>query len=119
MNILCAVDIETTGLDPLRDEILQLAIVPLNLRSSQVLPDDVCEVRRPLNIRIKALMPERMSAEVRKITGLDPCEGLDLLDARQAVKEWFWARYKISFTFAGIDFGLIIMVRRRSISEDM
>ncbi len=88
MNVICAVDIETTGLDLLRDEILQLAIVPLNLRSSQVLPDDVCEFRRPLNIRIKALMPERMSAEVRKITGLDPYEGLDVLDAKKAVNDW-------------------------------
>ncbi len=96
MNVIYAVDIETTGLDPLRDEILQLAIVPLDLRNShkdlrnsQVLTDDVRELRKPLNIRIKALNPERMSAEARKITGLDPCEGLNLLDARKAVEEWF------------------------------
>ncbi len=102
MNVICAVDIETTGLDPFRDEILQLAIVPLDFlpkagqvrnmssqrHDSQTLPDDVREVRRPLNIRIKALMPERMSAEVRKITGLDPCEGLNLFDARKAVNDW-------------------------------
>ena len=55
MNVICAVDIETTGLDPFWDEILQLAIVPLDLRNSQVLPDDVRELRSPLNIRIKAL----------------------------------------------------------------
>jgi len=90
MNVICAVDIETTGLDPLRDEILQLAIVPLDLRNSH--KDSAkfanCELRKPLNIRIKALMPERMSAEARKITGLDPCEGLDVLDAMQAVNDW-------------------------------
>ena len=88
MNVICAVDIETTGLDPFWDEILQLAIVPLDLRNSQVLPDDVRELRSPLNIRIKALNPERMSGEARKITGLDPCEGLDVLDAMQAVNDW-------------------------------
>ena len=82
MNVICAVDIETTGLDPFRDEILQLAIVPLSAINFQL------SAIQPLNIRIKALMPEKMSAEVRKITGLDPYEGLNLLDARQAVKEW-------------------------------
>ena len=90
MNVICAVDIETTGLDPFLDEILQLAIVPLDLRNSH--KDSAkfanCELRKPLNIRIKALMPERMSAEARKITGLDPCEGLDVLDAMQAVNDW-------------------------------
>ena len=82
MNVICAVDIETAGLDPFRDEILQLAIVPLSAINFQL------SAIQPLNIRIKALMPEKMSAEVRKITGLDPYEGLNLLDARQAVKEW-------------------------------
>ena len=88
MNVICAVDIETTGLDPFWDEILQLAIVPLDLRNSQVLPDDVRELRSPLNIRIKALNPERMSGEARKITGLDPRKGLSALDAKKAVSDW-------------------------------
>ena len=90
MNVICAVDIETTGLDPLREEILQLAIVPLDLRNSH--KDSAkfanCELRKPLNIRIKALNPERMSGEARKITGLDPRKGLSALDAKKAVSDW-------------------------------
>ena len=90
MNVICAVDIETTGLDPSQDEILQLAIVPLDLRNSHQNSADFanCELRSPLNIRIKALNPERMSAEAQKITGLDPYEGLNALDAKKAVNDW-------------------------------
>ncbi len=82
MNILCAVDIETTGLDPFRDEILQLAIVPLSTIDFQI------PAIQALNIRIKALIPERMSPEAREITSLDQYEGLNVLDARKALKSW-------------------------------
>ena len=64
-NQVCAIDTETTGLDPLYDEILQLAIIPL---------DSNFEVRKdvmPLEIFMKPEYPERIKPEAMQVNRLD------------------------------------------------
>lgn len=57
---MCAIDVETSGLDPYHDQIVQLAIVPLTANFEQ--RKDVV----PFNIYIKPDMPEHVSAEAMR-----------------------------------------------------
>lgn len=63
-NQLCAIDIETGGLDPSWHEILQICILPL---------DSNCEVRRdvlPFYIDLRPEHPTRVEPEARRINGI-------------------------------------------------
>lgn len=86
-HLLAAVDVETTGLDPKKHDIIQLAIVPLN---EQIQPN---KSYLPVNFLLKPLRPENVEPrafQVNKlkladlmVTGLDPFQAADLLE------EWF------------------------------
>jgi DNA polymerase III epsilon subunit-like protein len=86
-RLLCAIDTETTGLDPYWHEIWQICILPL---------DSNFNPRRdivPFYIDIKPECPERIKMEAFKLnrksllralqTGFDPQKAIDLL------QEWF------------------------------
>lgn len=67
-KILAAVDLETTGLDPIVHDIIELAIVPLNPDFSRSeLPEFVA--------RIKAVHPENADSDSLQINRLNPHEG--------------------------------------------
>lgn len=96
-NQLCAIDTETTGLDSHRDEILQIAIVPL---------DSNIEVRKdvlPFCIYMKPDHPENITEEALKInklkiekimdTGFDKDTALQLLEEWIAKLELPYAKY--------------------------
>ena len=85
-NQICAIDCETGGLDPYWDEILQLAILPLD---SNIEPrQDVV----PLCIFIQPQHPERISSEALKVNKLSlehiMSRGFDVETARDLLEEW-------------------------------
>ena len=68
-EIIAAIDIETTGLDPLYHDIIEIAILPL---------DGEFEPRvdiPPLVARIRARRPQNASAKAMEINGLNLNEG--------------------------------------------
>ncbi len=68
-EIIAAIDIETTGLDPLYHDIIEIAILPL---------DGAFEPRAdipPFVARIRARRPQNASAKAMEINGLDLNEG--------------------------------------------
>ena len=69
MEIIAALDIETTGLNPLKHDIIELAVVPLDasFRESQDFT--------PFSARIKAEHPENADAKALAVNGLNPYEG--------------------------------------------
>lgn len=85
-NCVCAIDIETTGLDPLRHEIWQIAILPLdkNLNFRQ----DV----NPFFIEMKPEKTEDMDEEAIKMSkgGVDRAmiNGHDKLYAIELLEKW-------------------------------
>ena len=82
MNIFAAIDLETTGLDPLRNEVLEIAIVPLNedFTVSVVIPE--------FTARIKAKHPEWIEPTAIDVNRLDPTEGKPLEDVRIDLAQW-------------------------------
>ena len=85
-NQLCAIDCETTGLDPLYDEILTLAIIPL---TSNIEPrKDVM----PLHLLIQPEYPERIKEEAMKVNKIDLAEHMskafDKETALNLFEEW-------------------------------
>lgn len=81
---MCAIDTETTGLDPLIHEIVQIAIVPLD--SNLNVRQDIV----PFYTLIKPQNPKTWDAEAKKKTGLnmeaikmghDPFKAADLLES--------------------------------------
>lgn len=85
-NQMCAIDTETSGLDPYWDEILQLAILPLD---SNIEPRQDVE---PFCIYIKPEHPERVSEEAMKVNKLKLDDiiyrGFDKETARDLLEEW-------------------------------
>ena len=82
MNIFAALDLETTGLDPARGEVLELAIVPLNEDFS--VSSDIPE----FTARIKAKHPEWIEQTAIDVNRLDPTEGKSLEDVRADLAQW-------------------------------
>lgn len=85
-NLLCAIDVETTGLTPNYNEIIQLAAVPLT-------PDlDPVPDVSPFNMYMRPWHPERASAEAMRVNGLTMEELLLKPNAAQVAdcwEEWF------------------------------
>jgi DNA polymerase III epsilon subunit-like protein len=80
------IDIETTGLDPAWNEIVQIAIVPL---------DSNCQVRQDVSvfyINIKPEAPERADPEAMKVNKLNLADlvmnGHDCEKAKDLLIEW-------------------------------
>jgi len=85
-NQLCAVDVETTGLDPFVHELVQICILPLD---SNVQPrKDVF----PFYIEIRPEFPERRDPEAMTVTKLNINKimerGFDREKAKDLLIEW-------------------------------
>lgn len=86
-NLLCAVDVETTGLISKKHDIIQLAILPLD---SQIKPSSTAppfyinmQPKHPENIDHAALKINKTELAHLIINGFDPWKAADMLD------EWF------------------------------
>lgn len=83
-NILCAVDVETTGFVPGHHDIWQIAILPLdNLikPAKGIIPFYLdLKVKRPENINKKAVKLNRTDFYTRQLRAIDPWEAADMLD---------------------------------------
>ncbi len=86
-NILCAVDVETTGFKPGFHDMIQIAVIPLNRdlepdKKTQPFITDLIP-RRPENADSEAMRINRMKFCQIMVNGLDPDRAPDLFD------EWF------------------------------
>lgn len=77
-TIFAAIDIETSGLDFGKCEILELAVVPLN-------PDFTVSAMPEFTARIRAERPEAAEEQAMRVNGLNLAEG----DSRQKVRDDF------------------------------
>lgn len=86
-HMLCAVDIETTGLDPKKHDIVQVSILPMNEEfyiNKQILPFNMhLKPVRIENISEEALAVNKLTLAKLTMIGIDPFQAADLLD------EWF------------------------------
>ena len=86
-NLLCALDLETTGTDPHWHEPVQIAVVPLN---SDIRP---LEGVTPFYTNIKPLHPERAQRQANGVHGLDLEDLMLYAPSRDKVAdtllEWF------------------------------
>ncbi len=81
MIIFAAIDVETTGLDVVRHEMIDFAVVPLdeNFNLSEI-PE--------FNIRIKAEHVEKAEMQAMQINTLNPSEGISRDAAAQEFCQW-------------------------------
>lgn len=81
LKILAAFDLETTGLDPVVHDIIEIAIVPLN--------SDFTRAELPeFTARVKAIHPENADPESLQINGLNPFEGDDIEKVAVDIATW-------------------------------
>ena len=82
MDIVAAIDLETTGLDAVRCEIIDMAVVPLNadFTVSAEIPE--------FTSRIKAEHPETADADALRINGMNLSDGVPLETVRQDFIAW-------------------------------
>lgn len=80
-KILAAFDLETTGLDPVVHDIIEIAIVPLT-------PDFTCSELREFTARIKAVHPENADPECLELCGLNPFEGENIEKVAADISLW-------------------------------
>ena len=81
LRILAAFDLETTGLNPVIHDVIEIAIVPLT-------PDFTRSELPEFTARIKAVHPEKADPESLKVSGLDPFEGEDIEKVATAIVSW-------------------------------
>lgn len=85
-HLLCAIDTETSGLDPFWHEILQICILPLD-SNIEPLQDHL-----PFYINLIPEHPERVSQEALNKNGLDMAEltlkGIDKVKAIDLFEDW-------------------------------
>lgn len=86
-NLLCAVDVETTGVDPLKHDIWQVAILPLdtNIKPLKgVMPFYMdMKLKNPDNVDYKALSIGKANLADLQLRAIDPWKAVDLFI------EWF------------------------------
>lgn len=86
-HIICAVDTETTGLQPRYNDLVQIAVIPLDMQlkpDSNYLPFELkVKPRRPENLNLDALRHNKNIIGQILLTGLDPDVAADLFN------EWF------------------------------
>jgi len=82
MDIVAAIDLETTGLDEARCEIIDMAIVPLNADFS------VSEEIPEFTTRIKAEHPETAEEAALRVNGMNPSDGVPLDVVRRDFAAW-------------------------------
>lgn len=82
MDIIAAIDIETTGLDPIYHDIIEIAIQPLTDKF-EIEPDI-----KPFVARIRARRPAHASQKAMEVNGLDLNDGCDYADMMQHLNTW-------------------------------
>jgi DNA polymerase III epsilon subunit-like protein len=86
-NILCAVDVETTGFVPGYNDIWQIAVLPLdnNIKPAKgILPFYLdMKIKRPDNVEPAAIKLNRTDFWQRQVRAVDPWTAADMFD------EWF------------------------------
>ena len=82
MEIFAAIDIETTGLDVERHEIIDIALAPLR-------PDFTIATEMPeFTVRIRAKHPETAESQALQINGLNPQDGISREEAAADFRQW-------------------------------
>ena len=98
LHQMCAIDIETSGLDPRWDQILQIAIVPLDSNIQQ--RKDIA----PLNLFIRPENPELVSRAALKVNRIDLEKitryGHDIEKAKDMLDNWV-NKLKLTHTIYG------------------
>jgi len=83
-NILCAVDVETTGFIPGYHDIWQIAVLPLDnfiKPSKDIIPFYIdLKVKRPENIEPEAVKLNRTDFYKRQLRAIDPWAAADMFD---------------------------------------
>ena len=81
-NIIASIDIETTGLDPHRHDIIEIAILPLDgmLKPSETI--------QPFTARIKARRPQNIEQKALEVNGLDPSDGEEYHEVLARLLAW-------------------------------
>jgi DNA polymerase III epsilon subunit-like protein len=86
-HLLCAIDVETTGLEVGTHDIIEIAIVPLNHMI------DPFKKYRPFVMKLKPKRPENVSPRAMGKTGLTLADvtlnGMDPWKASDMLEEWF------------------------------
>jgi len=86
-NLVCAVDTETTGLDPRKHDIIQIAILPLG---PDLKPN---KSYMPFNMHLKPGHPENIDPRAMKVNKIDlnwiMQHGVDPFQAADLLEEWF------------------------------
>jgi DNA polymerase III epsilon subunit-like protein len=86
-NLLCAIDIETTGTDPTKHDIIQICVLPLD-----------CEIRPhkdilPFYTEMQPLDPDSIDPEAMDVHKLDLCrimqQAMDPWRVAELFDEWF------------------------------
>ena len=84
-NLLCAVDVETTGLDSKLHEIFQISILPLDSKikpSKTILPFYMdMQITKPENIDKTAIKMQRIDFARRQQRAIDPYTCADMFDS--------------------------------------
>ena len=82
MQIMAAIDLETTGLDAARCEVIDMAVVPLNddFTVSAEIPE--------FTSRIKAEHPETAETDALRVNGMNPNDGVPLEKVRRDFVAW-------------------------------
>jgi DNA polymerase III epsilon subunit-like protein len=95
-NILCSIDVETTGLNPLIHEIIEIAIIPLdsalNVRQD-ILPFHLqMRPNHPQSIDPEAMKKNKTDLETLNRVGIDQDMGVALLE------EWINTKLNLRYT---------------------
>ena len=72
----------TTGLDPLRHDIIELALLPLDCHLNEM-PEIT-----PLVMRLRATRPEFADPRALALNGLDPTDGMAIDEATDTLRRW-------------------------------
>jgi DNA polymerase III epsilon subunit-like protein len=97
-NLLCAIDCETTGLDPMVHELVQICILPLNSNLEPI------RSVLPFYVEIKPEHPDRVSKEAMSVNMIDLatiCQrGHDRFKAIELLENWM-AKIGLPYTKFG------------------
>ena len=82
MNIFAAIDLETTGLAPGWNDVLEIAVVPLapDFTIDRSIPEFSC--------RVRAEHPDRIDPKAVAVNHLNPAEGKPLQDVEADLIRW-------------------------------
>jgi DNA polymerase III epsilon subunit-like protein len=86
-NLLCAVDVETTGLDPAKHDVIQIAVLPLD---SEIRP---LKTVMPFYMNMQPKRPENIDYQAMQVSKLDTLKiinmSIDPWKATDLFEEWF------------------------------